>query len=156
MKVYTISGWSNSGKTTLIINLIKEFKKRGLKVLALKNVHAKYNLEPETKDSSRFLKAGADTVYLSAKNKLMKIETVSDSEKLFKILESEFKKYDIVLLEGLKMKDYPVIEVYNSKNTKELKNSEKELYAIISDTKISKSIPYYNINDISSISKFLI
>jgi molybdopterin-guanine dinucleotide biosynthesis protein B len=156
MKVYTIAGWSNSGKTTLIINLIKEFKKRGLKVLALKNVHDKYNLEPETKDSSRFLKAGADTVYLSAKNELMKIEAVSDSDKLLKILESEFKKYDIVLLEGLKMKNYPVIEIYNSKNTKELKNSEEKLYAIISDIKISESTSYYNINDISGISKFLI
>ncbi len=155
MRIFTIAGWSNSGKTTLIIKLIKELKKKGLKVMALKNASEKYYLEPEGKDSLNFLQAGADSVFLSSKKELMKMELIADKNRLFEKLEIEFEKYDIILLEGLIKEGIPIIEVYNSENNK-LKFKEKDLYAIISDNyKISKT-PCFKRDEIDKIITLLI
>ncbi len=155
MNIYTIAGWSNSGKTTLIIKLIKELKKRNLRVLALKNASEKYYLEPEGKDSLNFLKAGADSVYLTSKKEIMKMELVSNSTDLFKKLEPEFDKYDIILLEGLRKKNIPIIEVFNNEVNDSLKIPEKELSAIISNNFTSDMIPCFKRDDIKKIIEFL-
>ena len=155
-RIFTIAGWSNSGKTTLIVKLIKEIKKRGLKVMTLKNASEKYYLEPEGKDSLNFLKAGADSVYLSSKKELMKMKLIIDNNDLFNNLESEFNKYDIVLLEGLTRKNIPIIEVYDQKINNNMKFPENDLYAVISDNFISKNIPIFGKNDIIEIVEKLI
>jgi len=156
MKIFTFAGWSNSGKTTLIIKLIKEFKRRNLKILALKNAPKKYYLEPEGKDSSEFLKAGADSVYLTSQRELIKMEIVENNDEIFEKLEPEFSKYDIIILEGLKQEGVPIIEVFNSELGDELKIKPNELFAIFSDKQIDNSLPYININDIESIANFLL
>ncbi len=156
MRIFTIAGWSNSGKTTLIIKLIKELKKKGLKVMALKNASEKYYLEPEGKDSLNFLQAGADSVFLSSKKELMKMELIADKNRLFEKLEIEFEKYDVILLEGLMKEGSPIIEVFNFENNNKLKVSKKELYAIVSDNYSTKDIQCFKRDEIDKIIKYLL
>ena len=156
MKIYTIAGWSNSGKTTLIIKLIKVLKNKGLRVLALKNASEKYYLEPEGKDSLNFLQAGADSVYLTSKKEIMKMELIDGNDDLFEKISPEFHKYDIVLLEGLRKENIPIIEVFNKEDKNSLKIPEEELCALISDYKIFTNIPFFKRNDIEKIVRFIL
>ena len=62
-----IAGGSGSGKTRLVVELIKVFKKKyKLKVCALKHAHENFEIDKEGKDSFRFYEAGADQIIISS------------------------------------------------------------------------------------------
>jgi len=70
--IVSVLGWSNSGKTTFIEAAIAECAKRGISTSALKKSHNAASLPPNTKDSSRFFRAGAETsVYLNSSEMLI-------------------------------------------------------------------------------------
>lgn len=139
----------------MIVQLIKQFKSKNMRVMALKGVPHKYYLEPESSDSFRFLEAGADEVCLVAKKELLTMKQITEQAEVFTILENQYKSYDILLLEGLRNNDIPLIEVFNSKINEKLKFSISELSAVISDKPISNTIPNFNFNHINDISNFM-
>lgn len=63
MKVFTVIGYTGSGKTTTIENLIKEFVKRGYSVGTVKEIHFEaFKMDAEGKNTYRHRQAGAETV----------------------------------------------------------------------------------------------
>ncbi|MEA2071097.1 MAG: molybdopterin-guanine dinucleotide biosynthesis protein B [Asgard group archaeon] len=69
MKVFSIYGYSNSGKTTTTIRIIKELVKRNYKVNAIKSVHIRgFSIDKKGKDSWRHWQAGAQTTAIRALN----------------------------------------------------------------------------------------
>ena len=50
-KVVGIVGWKNSGKTTLVIDLIQCFRQRGLIVSAVKHAYHAFDIDRPGKDS---------------------------------------------------------------------------------------------------------
>lgn len=69
MKVFTLTGFSNSGKTETIVEIIKELVSREYIVNAVKSVHIEgFSMETEGKDSWRHWKAGAQTTAIRADN----------------------------------------------------------------------------------------
>jgi len=155
MKIFSLVGWSESGKTTLISALISHFKQKKKSIAALKNVSRHYSLQPEGKDSWTFLQAGADMVFLTSKDEILSIKKRNPTLDLHTELNPELKNHDLVLLEGLTGENIPVIEVFNSKLNKNLKFQEKKLSAVISDQKINSEVPWFDINDIKNIAKFM-
>ncbi len=96
MIVVAISGKSNSGKTTLIEMLIKEFNSMGIKVLAVK--HGKhFELDREGKDSYRMWCAGANVAMIGDGFTALMVRGEIDPSKLGKIVGA-----DVVLVEGFK------------------------------------------------------
>ena len=59
LNVIGITGWSGSGKTSLIIRLIPELRARGMRVATLKHAHHSFDLDTAGKDSYRHRAAGA-------------------------------------------------------------------------------------------------
>ena len=52
MKVLSVAGYHKTGKTTLVINLIEELKKRGKKVVSIKDIHNEdFSMDKEGSDS---------------------------------------------------------------------------------------------------------
>jgi molybdopterin-guanine dinucleotide biosynthesis protein len=45
MKVYGVTGWKNSGKTTLVERLVAEITARGLTVSTLKHAHHSFDVD---------------------------------------------------------------------------------------------------------------
>jgi molybdopterin-guanine dinucleotide biosynthesis protein B len=155
MKAFSIAGWSGSGKTNLIKTLIETFRSKGLRVIAAKKVPHKYHLEPESKDSFKFLEAGSDEVLLIAKNQVMTIKKIQDEKEVFLLLEEKSRNCDILLLEGLTHKDIPKIEVYDSHTHSDLKFPLSELTAIVSDKELDVQIPCFKKSDIEKIIQFM-
>ncbi len=124
MKIVGITGYNKSGKTTLILNLIKEFQKRDKKITVIKHTdceHVKncpdasinsrevYNheLTPETydKDTHKFSALGVHTLLFSHN------EAYSVWKKQFTLEELlTYVATDLVIIEGNKSaRNYPRI-----------------------------------------------
>jgi molybdopterin-guanine dinucleotide biosynthesis protein B len=155
MKAFSITGWSGSGKTTLIARLIKHFKQENKRVIAVKNVPHKYYLEPESTDTFKFLEAGSDEVCLTAKNQLMTMNRLETGDDIFEILLSRYADCDILLLEGLRKDDIPVIEVFDSSKHEALKYPLDTLSAVVSDKPVTGTIPNFYSDDINRITHFM-
>lgn len=155
MRVFSITGWSGSGKTTLIIRLIKHFKMKNKRVIAVKNAPNKYYLEPESKDTFKFLEAGSDEVCLVAKNEMLTMRRIVEKDDVFKMLGTQYADCDILLLEGLRREDVPMIEVFNSTKHETPKFPIETLSAIVSDKPVTGAIPNFNTNDIKQITNFM-
>ncbi len=63
---FGITGWKNSGKTTLTARLIAEFTSRGYRVCAIKHAHESFDIDQPGRDSYRLREAGARRVLLSS------------------------------------------------------------------------------------------
>jgi len=111
-KVLAVSGIKNSGKTSLISRLIREFKSRDIKVATIK--HDGHDFQPDIEGSDSFIhrESGAEAVAVFSKNRWMLIrEEKNIDEKYF--IEA-FKDFDLIILEGFKYSSYPKIELVRS------------------------------------------
>lgn len=52
-------GWSGTGKTSFIVSALEECRRRGIGAAAVKRARREADIEPEGKDSTLFLEAGA-------------------------------------------------------------------------------------------------
>ena len=67
MKIVAVYGSSKSGKTTTIVEIVKELRLRGYSVATIKNIHADdFVFDTVGKDTWRHWKAGAEVVGLRA------------------------------------------------------------------------------------------
>ena len=60
--IFGVTGWKNSGKTTMVAALVSEFSARGLKVSTIKHAHHSFDIDHEGTDSWQHRKAGAGEV----------------------------------------------------------------------------------------------
>ncbi|MCK4764842.1 MAG: molybdopterin-guanine dinucleotide biosynthesis protein B [Candidatus Aminicenantes bacterium] len=157
MKYFAVAGWSGSGKTTLITKLVEYFKSKNKRVIAVKNIPHHYHLQPETKDSHKFLTAGCDEVFLLSKQDIVAIQRNDTENKIFSLLENKYSHSDIILLEGLSGPGIPVIEVFDSKKNEAPKFPIKNLAALISDNKDigGEAAPVFDFDDIDGVIKFM-
>ena len=157
-----ISGWSGSGKTKLITNLIKFFKDNySLKVCALKHAHHTFELDQKGKDSQKMFEAGANRVIIASSKQWAIINRINSEEPpLEELLRHSKDNIDIILVEGWKFSKIKKIEVYRKVLKKEMLSSQdKSFIAIATDEKklsIETKIPILNINDTKQIGNFIL
>jgi molybdopterin-guanine dinucleotide biosynthesis protein B len=154
MKIFSIVGWSRSGKTTLVSCLVSHFKSKGRRVTAVKRAR-EYTLQPEAKDSAQFLEAGADQVWVLAGREMLNMKRVEDEAAALAILKRSFADSDIVLLEGALLEDVPLIEVFDGARGKSLKFPLEQLAAVVSDQKVGGQIPCFRAAEIERIALFM-
>jgi len=111
MKVISIIGEKKSGKTTLIESLIANLKGYG-KVGCIKHAH-ELDLEI-TKDTARFVTAGAEVVIGVSAEKAVKISGPQNLADL--IDEMASSGIDFLLVEGFKSSDLPKIALSDFSN----------------------------------------
>ena len=84
-----------------------------------------------------------------------------DEKSLFQMIEmfskDPIQKCDLIILEGYKNEPIPKFEVYRPTIGKpELYKEDNNIFAIASDINIESSIPTFDLNNINSISDFII
>lgn len=103
--VFAVSGYKNSGKTTLLTGVIPELVERGYRVAVIKHDGHDFESDVPGTDSYRHQKAGAyGTAVFSEKRLMITKETTEADEQC---LMKAFPEADIILLEGFKNSDYP-------------------------------------------------
>lgn len=155
MKIFSIVGWSGSGKTTLITRLIENFNTRGRRVIAIKRAHAACSIQPEGKDTARFLQAGAKEAYLLAGKELLRMTPLAGPEELLAELESRLDHDTIVLLEGLTHPGIPIIEVKTTQGDDTLKTGLDQLVALVGVSGGVMGRPHFHPDQIADIAAFM-
>jgi len=112
MKPFHIIGQPGSGKTTLIVDIIKELNKQNIKVGSLKHSAHVHELDKPGKDSYRHRKAGASPVSMITKE--MTAVYISKNLEMtpLSLLEEYYTNIDIVLIEGWISGPYDKIEIW--------------------------------------------
>lgn len=110
--VFGVTGWKNSGKTTLIVALIAEYKRRGLRVSTIKHAHHTFDIDVPGKDSHRHRMAGASEVLVASHARWALLHELQDeTPPSLEQLLSHLAPCDLVLVEGFKGDPHPKIEV---------------------------------------------
>jgi molybdopterin-guanine dinucleotide biosynthesis protein MobB len=114
-------GWSGTGKTGFIEACIRECSHRGLRVSALKKSRHEPNLPEDTKDSTRFFKAGAQLSAYMCDESLVRISK-SPGFVTHDSLTELFPSVDCIFCEGLEVDAaYKVLVAGNDHGLFELK-----------------------------------
>jgi molybdopterin-guanine dinucleotide biosynthesis protein B len=108
-----IYGKSDSGKTTLIIKIIKRLRKEGFKIATIKITDKNIGMDIEEKDTWMFRKAGSELVVFSSsiETDFLHLKRVETNDILGYI--EKFGEYDIVIIEGARNKNIPKIRLGN-------------------------------------------
>lgn len=110
--MFSVVGYSNSGKTTIIKQLVKHLKEKGYKVAVIKHDPLDHGeVDKRGSDTQIFFEeGGADTVALSSPSRLTLFSRTSKElspESIIPLCD----EVDCVILEGYKGKNYPKILV---------------------------------------------
>lgn len=145
-----ICGLKNSGKTTLIQNLIPVLKQKGYKIAVVK--HDGHSFEPDVPgtDSFRFFQAGADISVVCDKEKYSLSKKGVFSHEDIANLACEV---DIVLMEGFKYSNYPKIEIVRGKDSV-LDITGRIAY--VSDDLLHTELPVFRPTDTEAIARFIV
>lgn len=153
--VISFVGRSNSGKTTYLIKLISELKKRGYKVAVIKHHHGDFNIDHPGKDTWRHAEAGADVVMISSPNKMAMIQK-NQQELSLEDLICHISNVDLIITEGYKREEIPKIEVLRSAVSKDLVCAERDLIAIVTDVQMAFSVPTFDLENVNKLADFLV
>ena len=74
MKTIAVIGWKNSGKTTLVSNLVKFFDSKNINVGVIKHAHHSFDIDHPNTDSYKIRKSGAYKTTIISENRLAHIE----------------------------------------------------------------------------------
>jgi molybdopterin-guanine dinucleotide biosynthesis protein MobB len=159
VKVLAFVAKSNTGKTSLLEQLIRELKNRGYRVGAIKHDAHRFEIDHPGKDSHRLTEAGADTMLITSPEKLALIKKHEASPSLEDLLTTYFTDVDIVLTEGFKMSSLPKIEVHRQKRSPTLicrgEHYDPMLVAVASDEALNLDVPVLDLNDINGVTNFV-
>lgn len=129
--IIAICGCKNSGKTTLITNIIPKLCEKGYKVATIKHDGHDFQGDEVGTDTYKHKKAGAYGTAIFSNNKFMVIkeEKFVDETYFIKL----FPESDIIILEGFKGSNYPKLEIVRKDNSNKPVCNENNLIGILSD-----------------------
>jgi len=108
---FGITGWKNTGKTTLLAALCEEMSGRGLRISTLKHTHHHFDIDRKGSDSWRHRQAGTGQVMIaSAHRRALMTESGDTPEPALDDLIAEMALADLFLVEGWKWAPHPKLE----------------------------------------------
>jgi molybdopterin-guanine dinucleotide biosynthesis protein B len=166
MKPIHIIGHAGCGKTTLIVDLIKEFIKRDIKVGSLKHSAHIHELDKPGKDSFLHRQAGAVPASMITQSMAAIYLPRSDNLTPEKLLKKYYCDVDIVFIEGWISGPFEKIEIWNKQvNKKPLFPFVENVKAFVSDDipepddmedAGAKKIRNFKRSDLSRLSDFIL
>jgi len=158
MRIVAVVGYSESGKTRLVVRLIEELRRRGLRVSAVKRCSHGFSLDTEGKDTADFSGAGADNVAMvspegwAALGRAPDVDAAGLGARLF-------PDADVVLIEGGKdVRRTRKIEVLRSGLSDIPVSPPEELVAVVTDGPRpgGTAAPVFGPDDIAAIADLIL
>ncbi|NOX25494.1 MAG: molybdopterin-guanine dinucleotide biosynthesis protein B [Deltaproteobacteria bacterium] len=153
-KIVTFIGWHDSGKTTLVSQVVRHLKETGYQVAVIKSSEeTSIAFDTPGTDSYKHRQAGADSVLFVAPDQMVMM-TENRQEPLTTLAHRYFADVDIVIGEGFKTASgVAKIEVARDPKQK-LRESEKGVIAVATDLPIEYDC-LFDINDSRVIADFI-
>ncbi len=159
MKVMGIVGWSGSGKTSLMVELLPILRGMGLRVSTMKHAHHRFDVDKPGKDSFRHREAGASEVLVVTSSRwVLMHESREEPEPSIETLIERMSPVDLLLIEGFKTHHHPKLEIHRESEGKPfLYPNDPEIVAVASDCPLPDlKIPRLDLNDPGAIAAFIL
>lgn len=159
MRLYGVTGWKNSGKTTLVERLVTEITGRGFSVATVKHAHHGFDVDQPGKDSRRHREAGAVQVMVSSARRWALMHELRDApEPPLAELLARLDPADLVLVEGYKRDRHPKIETRRAATAQNLiAAGDASIEAVASDAPIDGlPVPRFDLDDVSGVADFIL
>ncbi len=109
--VIGFAGYSNSGKTTLVKQVVQSLTNRGMNIAVIKHDGHGHYKEAEGSDSALFMEAGANAVIVVSPGSTVRMERGSP---LVKEIIASLEGYDCIIIEGYKQEPHSKIAVFQT------------------------------------------
>jgi molybdopterin-guanine dinucleotide biosynthesis protein MobB len=165
MRLYGVTGWKNSGKTTLVERLVAEITGRGFTVSTLKHAHHSFDVDHPGKDSHRHRAAGASQVLVSSAARwALMTENRGGREPPLAELLARLDPVDLVLVEGYKRDRHPKIECRRlAQPGRPIAPDDPSIEAVATDAPIGPdgvadagAIAVFRLDDVAGIADFIL
>lgn len=157
--VFGVTGWKNSGKTTLVVALVTELTRRGYTVATVKHAHHDFDIDKEGTDSHRHRQAGArEVAIVSDRRWALMHELRDEAEPRLEDILARLSPADIVLVEGYKRDAHKKIEArrLDARSREPLAPGDPNIVAIASDHAIEgEPLPVFDIDDIAAMADLI-
>ncbi len=152
MKRIHIIGRKNHGKTTLIVDLLREYSRRGVRVGCIKHSPHRHELDSPGKDSHRHRAAGAQPAAIITPD-LLGIYLAPGGADPYGLMASLFAGCDLVLVEGDVEASAPKVEVWRQQIGGDcLAAARDDVLAVISDDRAEVRVPVLARRDLETLS----
>ena len=153
--IVSVVGNSSAGKTTFLEKLIRELKRRGYRVAAVKHDTHSFEMDQPGKDTYRLAEAGSDVVMISSPRKLALLEKVDEERSLDDLAAMVSDRVDVILTEGYRRAAKAKIEVSRRESGSELVAPPQNLLALVTDQQFKLDVPHFGLDDASSVADLL-
>ena len=158
-RVFGITGWKNSGKTTLTERLVAELTQRGWTVSTVKHAHHAFDIDREGTDSFRHRRAGArEVAIVSGRRWALMHELREEAEPPLDAILARLAPCDLVLVEGYKREGHRKIETrrLEGRSRDPLSANDPSIVAIASDYAVDdEKVPAFDLDDVAGIADFI-
>lgn len=157
MRVWGITGWKNTGKTTMTERLVAEFVRQGLRVSTVKHAHHATEVDHPGRDSFRHREAGAAQVIVASPVRwALMTELRGEQEPPLESLLARLDPCDLVLIEGYKAAPHPKIETHRDASGRDLlAPGNPTIRAVASDGRPETALPLFDLDDVAGIAAFI-
>lgn len=161
MRRIHIIGRKNSGKTTLVADLVRHFTTLGYRVGTAKHTHHRHELDTPGKDSHTHREAGSQVVGILSPHMTAVFRpnalSEADVEQRYQQLAPLYADCDFVLVEGNSQTTALKVEVWRAATgTEPMALTDRHIAAVISDDQPSVSQPIWARADVPAIAQRLL
>ncbi|MDP7277168.1 MAG: molybdopterin-guanine dinucleotide biosynthesis protein B [Planctomycetaceae bacterium] len=150
-----IVGRKNSGKTTLIVELVSRLTTLGYRVGTIKHTHHDHEFDTPGKDSFRHGEAGAAVVGIVGPRLTAVFESTDGfgpETDRYEAIETMFDQCDLVLVEGDLQTGSPKIEVWRAAgHSLPLSATHDSIQAVVTDDPCRATVPIFPREDIADL-----
>ncbi len=156
LPVVSFVGKKKSGKTTVVLGVVGELRRRGYRVAVIKHDTHGFEIDVPGTDTFRFRELGTEVVGISSPDKYVWQNSVSVEPRLPELVNQVSEPVDLVITEGFKREDAPKIEVSRRERSTELVASPDELIGISSDQEFPDyDVPRFALDDFAGLANLV-
>lgn len=150
-----ITGYSGTGKTTLLEKLVPRLIQLGLRIALIKHSHHNIDLDKPGKDSYRLRCAGANPTMIICDQRWALMQETEQPLSLSQLVEKlDDTQLDLVLVEGFKQENIPKIQLHRQAIKKPLPELDPFTIATATDYSLARE-NQLDINNIEQIAQFI-
>jgi len=160
--VVGFAAYSGTGKTTLLVSLLRLFTAQGLRVGIVKHAHHTFEIDHPGKDSFELRRAGASQVLVGSRRRWALMVEMPDPPQdalAFYLERLDRQALDLVLVEGFKPESIPKIELHRPSLGKPLLYpGDADIIAVATDAPLDgvPPIPLLDLNVPAAVADFII
>lgn len=158
-RIFGITGWKNSGKTTLTEKLVRELTARGWNVSTVKHAHHAFDIDKPGTDSFRHREAGAGEVAIVGGSRWAIMHELRGAEEppLSAVL-ARMGPCDLVLIEGYKREGHAKLEArrLDARDRTPMSRHDETIHAVAADHAAeNETVPVFGLDDVAGIADFI-